>query len=172
MANSPSTGPVYLWTLGCIANSLQNGGLPCVRSSDNEDSELDLWDSGMMLLCSHSSKGLWEGRLAKVITWVISRRWIPLYVIITVQISYDYYGICRYASQASRIDPANQRACGVACKKRCGMDPEVHHVISARNVEEHDGCRRDLARPGNPGIRRHDDTLTTTETYKLEHTLL
>jgi len=125
MANSPSTGPVDLWTLGCIANSLQNGGLPCVRSSDNEDSELDLWDSGGMLLCSHSSKGLWEGRLAKV----ISRRWIPLYVIITVQISYDYdtmehavtlrklHGLTRPINALAAL-PARS---GVAWTRRCIM---------------------------------------------------
>ena len=33
------------------------------------------------------------------------------------------------------------------------MDPEVLHAIG-RTVEEHDGYRKDLARPG---IRRRDD---------------
>ena len=65
---SPSTNPVDLWTLCCITNSLQNCCFPCVRSSDNEYSELDLWDTGLILLCSHSAKGMYKERLAKVIS--------------------------------------------------------------------------------------------------------
>jgi len=107
MANSPSTGPVDLWTLGCIANSLQNCGLPCIRSSDNENSELDLWELGGMLLRSHSTKGLWEGRLAKVMI----RRWIPLYVINTVQIvSYDYCGVGYAVTLHGSTQPINALA--------------------------------------------------------------
>jgi hypothetical protein len=33
---------VDLWTLGGVTNSLENGGLPCIRSSNNEDPELDI----------------------------------------------------------------------------------------------------------------------------------
>ena len=53
---------VDLRTLGRIANPLQNRSFACIRSSDNEDSELDVCDSGGTLLCSHSTKGLSEKR--------------------------------------------------------------------------------------------------------------
>jgi hypothetical protein len=36
-----SMTPVDLWTLRSVANSLENGGLPRIRSSNNEDPELD-----------------------------------------------------------------------------------------------------------------------------------
>jgi hypothetical protein len=59
LALSPWTKPVDLWTLGCIANSLQNRGLACVCSSNNEDSELDIvGDDGDELLCVHISNVL------------------------------------------------------------------------------------------------------------------
>ena len=59
LALSLWTEPVDLWTLGGIANSLQNRGLACVCSSNNEDSELDIfWDCGEKLLCIHSTNVL------------------------------------------------------------------------------------------------------------------
>jgi hypothetical protein len=58
-ALSPWTKPVNLWTLGGITNSLQNRGLSCVCSSNNEHSELDIvgnfWE---VLLCVHSTSAL------------------------------------------------------------------------------------------------------------------
>jgi hypothetical protein len=33
--------PINLWTLGGVTYPLENGGLPCIRPSDNEDPELD-----------------------------------------------------------------------------------------------------------------------------------
>ena len=80
MASSLWIKPVDLRTLGRIANPLQNRCFACIRSSDNEHSELNIWNSGGILLCSHSTKGLLEERLAKVMI----RGWFPLglYVII------------------------------------------------------------------------------------------
>ena len=46
------TKPIDLWTLGGIANSLQDRSLPCVCPSNNEDSELEIvGDFGEDLLC-------------------------------------------------------------------------------------------------------------------------
>src|SRR6267142_3456088 len=42
LALSPWTKPVDLWTLGGIANSLQDRGLPCICPSNNEDSEPEI----------------------------------------------------------------------------------------------------------------------------------
>ena len=82
MASSVWIKPIYLRTLGRIANPLQNRCFACIRSSDNEHSELDILDSdsGEILLCSHSTKGLSEERPAKVMIG----GWFPLglYVII------------------------------------------------------------------------------------------
>ena|SRR6266850_2239966 len=47
---------VDLRTLGGVANSLQDRSLACVCFSNNEDSELDVWDLGKILLCIHSTK--------------------------------------------------------------------------------------------------------------------
>jgi hypothetical protein len=58
MAISVWTEPVDLRTLGRIANPLQNRCFPNIGSSDYEHSELNIWDSGRILLESHSSKGL------------------------------------------------------------------------------------------------------------------
>ena len=56
LALSLWTEPIGLWTRGGIANSLQNRGLSCVCSSDNEHSEFDIaGDSGEELLCGHST---------------------------------------------------------------------------------------------------------------------
>ena len=68
MASSLWIKPVDLRTLGRIANPLQNRCFACIRSSDNEDSKLDIWDLGRILLCSHSTKRLGEERLAKVMS--------------------------------------------------------------------------------------------------------
>ena len=103
IASSLWIKPVDLRALRRIANSLQNGCLPRIRSSDNEHSELNVWKSGSMLMCSHSTKGLYEERLAKVMI----RRWIPLglYVIIMRKHQLTTVRTRRYAS---RIDPAYQ----------------------------------------------------------------
>ena len=66
MASPVWTSPVDLRTFGRIANPLQNRCFPCIRSSDNEHSELDIRDSGGILLCSHSTKGTSEEKQAKV----------------------------------------------------------------------------------------------------------
>ena len=58
IARSLSIALVDLWTLCCIANPLQDGCLSCIRSSDNEHSELDVWDWGVILLCGHIAKRL------------------------------------------------------------------------------------------------------------------
>jgi hypothetical protein len=56
LALSLWTEPIDLWTLGGIANSLQDRGLSCVCSSDNEHSEFDIvGDFGEELLCGHST---------------------------------------------------------------------------------------------------------------------
>ena len=68
MASSGWTKPIDLRTLSRIANPPQNRCFACIRSSDNEDSELDIWDSGGILLCSHSAKRLGEERLTKVMS--------------------------------------------------------------------------------------------------------
>ena len=95
MASSVWTLPVDLRTLGRIANPLQNRCFACIRSSDNEHSELDIWDSRGILLCSHSTKGLSEKR-PKVMT----RGWLPLGL---------YIIILGTRRNASRIDPAYER---------------------------------------------------------------
>ena|SRR6266850_2478600 len=41
---------IYLWTLGSVAHSLQDGCLSCVGSSDNEDPKLEVWDLRKTLL--------------------------------------------------------------------------------------------------------------------------
>ena len=82
MASFVWTNPVDLRTLGRIANPLQNRCFPRIRSSDNEHSEFDIWDSGRILLCGHRTKWLWEESLTKVMI----RCKIP-YVIIMVQTS-------------------------------------------------------------------------------------
>jgi hypothetical protein len=47
LAISLRTTPIDLWTLCSVTDSLQDGGLAGVRSSNNEDSELDIArDSG------------------------------------------------------------------------------------------------------------------------------
>jgi len=52
---STVTTPVDLRILGGIADSLENRCLPCICSSNDEDSELDVaGESGEILLCSHS----------------------------------------------------------------------------------------------------------------------
>ena len=68
MASSLWIKPVDLRTLGRIANPLQDRCFACIRSSDNEHSEPDIWDSGGDLLCSHSTKRLGEEGLAKVMS--------------------------------------------------------------------------------------------------------
>ena len=80
-AKSPWPTPVDLWTLRRIANSLQDSSLPCIRSSDDEDSKIDICDSLAILSCSHSTEGLSEERPGKMMI----RRWISLrlYVIVT-----------------------------------------------------------------------------------------
>jgi len=53
---SPWTKPVDLWTLGSIANFLQDRGLPCICPSNNEDSEPEIvGDFGEDLLCIYST---------------------------------------------------------------------------------------------------------------------
>jgi hypothetical protein len=42
IASSRCSNAVDLWTLGSVANSLKNRSLPSIRSSNNEDSELDI----------------------------------------------------------------------------------------------------------------------------------
>ena len=66
MASSVWTKPVDLRTLGRIANPLQNRCFACIRSSDNEHSELETWDKGgtRTLLCSHGTKIKVVGRMA------------------------------------------------------------------------------------------------------------
>jgi hypothetical protein len=50
-AISGFTKPVYLWTLRGVTYSLEDGGLPGICSSDDEDPELDVvGDSGKILL--------------------------------------------------------------------------------------------------------------------------
>ena len=47
---------IYLWTVGCVADSLENWCLPRVRSSNDEDSKLDIGGySGEILLRIHST---------------------------------------------------------------------------------------------------------------------
>jgi hypothetical protein len=59
LALSRWANPVDLWTLGGIANSLQNCGLACICPSNNKDSELDIFgDFGEELLGVHSTKVL------------------------------------------------------------------------------------------------------------------
>jgi hypothetical protein len=56
LALSLWTKPIDLWTLGGIANSLQDRGLPCICPSDNEDSEPEIFgDFGEDLLCIYST---------------------------------------------------------------------------------------------------------------------
>ena len=100
MASSVWIKPVDLRTLGRIANLLQNRSFACIRSSDNEYSELDICDSGGILLCSHSTKGLSEERLAKVMI----RGWFPrgLYIIIMRKHQLIAVGTRR---NTARIDP-------------------------------------------------------------------
>jgi hypothetical protein len=45
-ADSLWTSPVDLRILGSVAHSLEDGCLPCICPSDNEDPELNCWDSG------------------------------------------------------------------------------------------------------------------------------
>jgi len=46
--------PIDIWALRCVTYSLQNRCLPCIRSSDNEDSEREIVkNSGEILLCIH-----------------------------------------------------------------------------------------------------------------------
>ena len=59
--------PVDLGTLCGVADSLQDGCLSCVCSSDNQNSELDIRDLELILLGSHSTKVSEEGRLAKML---------------------------------------------------------------------------------------------------------
>jgi hypothetical protein len=42
LVTSPLITPVDLWTLCGVTDSLQDGGLPGVRSSNNKHSELDI----------------------------------------------------------------------------------------------------------------------------------
>ena len=47
LATSPLVTPIDLWTIRGVTDSLQDGGLAGVCSSNNEDSELDIsGDSG------------------------------------------------------------------------------------------------------------------------------
>ena len=45
-ARTPPTNPVDLWALCCVAHFLQNRSLPRICSSNDEHSELDIWDVG------------------------------------------------------------------------------------------------------------------------------
>ena len=121
LASSPWTTPVDLRTLGRIANPLQNRCFPSIRSSDNEHSEFDIWDSGGTLLC-HSTNGLSEERLAKLMIGC----WIPprLYIIILCKVI-TALGRRRYTS---RIDPAYQRAY---------INPALHNSVL---ISRGDGC--------------------------------
>ena len=58
-----STGVVHY-----VENSLKNGSLSCICSSNNQDSEPDLWESaaGTILLRGHSSKVLQERKLVEM----------------------------------------------------------------------------------------------------------
>jgi hypothetical protein len=106
MASSVWTKPVGLRTLGRIANPLQNRCFACIRSSDNEHSELDIWDSGGILLCSHSTKGSSEERLGKVTI----RGWFPLGLLYHYHNPVKTSADCRTRRRnTSRIDPAYER---------------------------------------------------------------
>ena len=129
IAISSWTKPVDLRTLRRITNPLSNGCLSCIRSSDNEHSELDTQASGDILLCGHSAKGLYEERLAKVMI----RRSIPLPVRLCVIIT------------------VHQLTTLAAMPARTGVN--VLCMIGTRTIEEHDGYHRYL----RPGIRRHDN---------------
>ena len=58
--------PIDLWTLCCVADSLQYGRLPRICSSNDEHSELEMWEAGggSTLICAHGTKVLvkkdWE----------------------------------------------------------------------------------------------------------------
>jgi hypothetical protein len=59
LAISRSVDPIDLWTLGGVTNSLQNGGLPRICPSNDEDPELDIVGNlREILLRSHRIKGL------------------------------------------------------------------------------------------------------------------
>jgi len=69
IASTRRTRPVDLWTLCCVADSLQYGRLPRICSSNNEHSELEMWEAGggggaSTLVCAHGMKVLmkkdWE----------------------------------------------------------------------------------------------------------------
>ena len=47
-ASTRRTRPVDLWALCCVAHSLQNGSLPCICSSDDEHSELEIGNVGVI----------------------------------------------------------------------------------------------------------------------------
>jgi hypothetical protein len=49
--------PVDHWTLGGVADPLENRCLPCIGPSNNEDSELDFdGEPGAIVLCSHGTE--------------------------------------------------------------------------------------------------------------------
>jgi hypothetical protein len=56
LASSRCIDAVDLWTVGGVANSLEDGSFSGVCFTNNEDSELDIWDFGKILLCRHSTK--------------------------------------------------------------------------------------------------------------------
>jgi hypothetical protein len=59
--HSPWTEPVYLWTVGGIADPLQDRGLPCVCPSDDEDPEPDIvgdFGEGVLLFVYGASRQL------------------------------------------------------------------------------------------------------------------
>jgi len=45
IASTRRTRPIDLWTVCGVTDSLQNGSLPRVCSSNDEHSELDIWDT-------------------------------------------------------------------------------------------------------------------------------
>jgi len=67
IVSSPWTKPKYFRLLHGVAHFLQNRRLPRICSSDNEDSKLEIWNLGVILLWVYSMKVLWEGRRVKVL---------------------------------------------------------------------------------------------------------
>jgi hypothetical protein len=61
--------PVNSWALRSLADSLQDRGLASICPSNNQNSELEFWESARALLRSHSDFGQQNGRVAQEVSW-------------------------------------------------------------------------------------------------------
>ena len=116
------TRPVDDWALCCVADSLQYRSFAGVCSSNDEHSESDIWGAGTgswgrrwsrrrgrtqatnKLLCTHSTKVLWEERRGDVLITRCNPALIVIHTQYKHQLTDMHAGACRFISWTDQIN--------------------------------------------------------------------